>query len=108
MRINNIADTQAQAIAASSAGLSYADMQKLGALRDAAKNEVGAAGMFMGMQAGNMLGGMMNPLTPENHSTPVNTETTEARLIKLKHLKDQGLISEEEFSQKKSAILSEI
>jgi membrane protease subunit (stomatin/prohibitin family) len=38
-RINTIADTQAQVVASASAGLSYADMQKLGALRDAAKNE---------------------------------------------------------------------
>jgi membrane protease subunit (stomatin/prohibitin family) len=38
-RIKNIADTQAQALAAKAAGVSYADMQKLEALRDAAKNE---------------------------------------------------------------------
>ena len=38
-RIKTIADTQAQVIAAKSAGINYTDMQKLGALRDAANNE---------------------------------------------------------------------
>lgn len=38
-RIKTIADTQAQVVASQSAGVSYTDMQKLGALRDAAKNE---------------------------------------------------------------------
>ena len=42
-RIRTIADTQAQSLAAKSAGISYAEMQKLGALRDAAKNEGGSA-----------------------------------------------------------------
>ncbi len=38
-RIRTIADIQAESIAAEKAGLSYADLQKLSALRDAAKNE---------------------------------------------------------------------
>jgi membrane protease subunit (stomatin/prohibitin family) len=98
-RIKGIADTQAQVIASQSAGVSYADMQKLRALRDAAKNEWGAAGMFVGMGAGQMLGGVMNTSTPE---------TPEARLAKIKSLFDSGLISEEEFAMKKTEILSSI
>ena len=98
-RIKTIADTQAQTVAAQSAGVSYADMQKLGALRDAAKNEGGAAGMFMGMGAGQSLGGVMN--------SPVS-ETAESRLAKAKSLLESGLISQEEFDAKKSEILNAI
>lgn len=98
-RIRTIADTQAQVIASQSAGISYADMQKLGALRDAAKNEWGAAGMFMGMGAGQSLGGLMN--------TPT-VETPESRLAKAKSLLDGGLISQVEFDKKKTEILSSI
>ncbi len=98
-RIRTIADTQAQSIAAQSAGVSYADMQKLSALRDAAKNEWGTAGVFMGMGAGQSLGGMMNTPTPE---------LPEARLAKLKSLLDGALITQEEFDKKKGEILSSI
>ena len=98
-RIRTIADTQAQSIAAQSAGVSYADMQKLGALRDAAKNEWGTAGVFMGMGAGQSLGGMMNTPTPE---------LPEARLAKLKSLLDGALITQEEFDKKKGEILSSL
>lgn len=98
-RIRTIADTQAQTIAAQSAWVSYADMQKLSALRDAAKNEWGAAGVFMGMGAGQSLGGMM--------STPI-PELPEVRLAKLKSLLDGALITQEEFDTKKAAILASI
>ena len=98
-RIRTIADTQAQSIAAQKAGVSYADMQKLGALRDAAKNEGGAAGVFMGMGAGQSLSGVM--------SSP-SVETPETRLLKIKSLLDQGLITEEEFTKKKAEVISSL
>jgi len=55
--------------------------------------------MFVGMNAGQALGGAMNSPTPE---------TVEARLTKLKSLLDQSLISQEEFDKKKADILSSL
>lgn len=55
--------------------------------------------MFMGMNAGQSLGGVMN--------TPT-LETPEIRLVKLKLLLDQSLISREEFDKKKTEILNSI
>ena len=101
-RIKTIADTQAQTVAAQAAGLSYADMQKLGALRDAAKNEGGTAGVFMGMNAGQMLGGTMGAPAQAMQPTP------EARLTSLKSMLDQSLISQEEYDKKKAEILAGI
>lgn len=98
-RIRTIADTQAQTVAAKAAGVSFADMQKLGALRDAAKNEGGAAGMFMGMNAGQALAGTM--------SAPVQ-ESAEARLSKLKSLLDGGLITQEDYEMKKDEIVKSL
>jgi membrane protease subunit (stomatin/prohibitin family) len=100
VRIRTIADTQAQSIAAQSAWVSYADMQKLGALRDAAKNEGGSAGVFMGIWAGQTLVSSM--------ANTATQELPEVRLVKLKSLLDQSLITQEEFDKKKIEILSAI
>ena len=106
-RIGKIADMQAEALAAKAVGLSYADTQKLGALRDAAKNEGGMSGMFVGMNAGAALGGMMGTA---NGATPATgaVASPEERLAKLKSMFDSGLITEEEFKAKKSEILSSL
>lgn len=103
-RIAKIADTQAEAIAAKSAGLSYAEMQKLGALRDAAKNEGGTSGMFVGMNAGAALGGMMGG---GSGAAPA-AGTPETRLASLKSMLDSGLITDAEFQTKKAEILSSL
>ena len=50
-RINSIADTSAETQAADVAGVSFSQLQQLGAMRDAAKNE-GGTGMGMGMGVG--------------------------------------------------------
>ena len=57
-RINRIADMSAEAQAADKAGVSYAQLQQLQAMRDAAKNE-GMAGFGMAMGVGQMAGSMM-------------------------------------------------
>ena len=104
-RINKIADVSADVHAASTAGVSYRELQQLNALGDAAKNEAGAAGMFMGMGAGSTLANTMNePFTqPTNNSKDLGL-----RLRKLKSFHEEGLISDEEYSLKKSAILQEL
>ncbi len=104
-RINKIADVSVDVHAASRAGVSYRELQQLNALSDAAKNESGAAGMFMGMGAGNMLASTMNePFTGENK----DSKGLGDRLRKLKLFHQEGLINDEEYALKKSAILQEL
>jgi len=59
-RINRIADISAEAQAASAAGVSYAQLQQLAALRDAAKNS-GTGGMGMAMAVGMGMAGAVVP-----------------------------------------------
>jgi membrane protease subunit (stomatin/prohibitin family) len=103
-RINKIADVQADIHAAGSAGISYRELQQLDALQTAAGNEAGAAGVFMGMGAGERLSRTMNePL--ENASAERDAKS---RLQQLKTLFEEGLITEEEYGAKKRTILEEL
>ncbi|HJX55123.1 MAG TPA: SPFH domain-containing protein [Polyangia bacterium] len=104
-RINRIADVNAEVQAASSAGLSYAQMQQLSALRDAAKNE-GAAGMGMGMAVGMGMGGIGANQSPLVQPAQPPAEDPAAKLRTLKSLRDQGLISAAEYEEKKKEILA--
>ena len=104
-RIAKIADAMADSQAAQAVGLNYAQMQQLGALRDAARNEGGAAGAGIAIGAGVGLGqafaaGMGNL----NQGGVVAGDPTE-RLKKLKDMLDSNLISQEEFDRKKAEIL---
>ncbi|MEA1953879.1 MAG: SPFH domain-containing protein [Campylobacterota bacterium] len=106
-RINKIADTQATHYAAQSVGVSYKDMRQLDALNDAATNEAGAAGVFMGANAGNMLSSNLSePLNNNNSSN--NKGTIVERLTKLKSLFEAELISSKEYEAKKHTILEEL
>jgi len=103
-RINKIADTEAAVYAAKRAGVSFRDLRELDALNDAAKNEAGAAGVFMGANVGNSLSASMNrPLQKSSKSDDIVE-----RLKKLKELYDLKLIEKEEFLEKKEMILKEI
>jgi membrane protease subunit (stomatin/prohibitin family) len=104
-RINRIADVSAEVQAAKSAGLSYAQMQQLSALRDAAKNE-GGAGMGMGMVVGMGMGGIAGGQSPLVQPAQPPGEDLAARLKTLKGLRDQGLISAVEYEEKKKEILA--
>ena len=102
----------AEARAASAAGLNYAQMQQLEAMREAARNEGGAAGIGMGMGAGMGFGQMMsgamgNPAVPQS-SGPQNEHPADplATLRQLKEMHETGLITEEEYTAKKKEILS--
>jgi membrane protease subunit (stomatin/prohibitin family) len=101
-RINRIADLSAESQAAGAAGVSYAQLQQLQALRDAAKNP-GGPGMVMGMGLGMGMGQQMGALA----TSPVAEEPA-ARLKKLADLLGQGLINQDEFDAKKKEILSKI
>lgn len=103
-RINRIADMSAEAQAASTAGVSYAQLQQLQALRDAAKNP-GGAGMVVGMGVGMGLGGPLGQVAGGAFQT---AEEPAQRLRKLTELLNQNLITKEEFETKKAEILSKI
>jgi len=104
-RINKIADVSADVNAALTAGVSYRELQQLNALGDAAKNESGAAGMFMGIGAGGMLSQTMNEPFSKSEQTSKDIGT---RLHELKTLFDKGLINDKEYSLKKNSILQEL
>lgn len=99
-RIAGISDVQADVKAAQLAGLDFAQLQKLKALRDAARNEGAAgvgAGLFAGMNAGNML----------NERTEAGPDIR-TRLKELKALFDDGLIDADEFARKKEELLKRL
>jgi len=97
-RINRIADVSAEAQAASSAGVSYAELQQLAALRDAARNK-GTAGTGMAMAVGmNLAAGTAQPVVDD----------AAAKLQKLKTLLAQGLITQDEHDAKKREVLARL
>lgn len=97
-RIGEVSDVQAEVKSAQIAGVDFAELQKLKAMRDAAKNE-GTAGATMGMFTG-------AELSRTTHETP--KEDITAKLKKLKELFDLELINEEEFNEKRKKLLSEL
>jgi len=99
-RIGKIADTQATHYAAKQVGVSYTDMRQLDALENASENEVGAAGVFMGANAGNMLS--------TNMSEPFTNQNNKERLAQLKELFESELITKEDYEKRKHDILDEI
>jgi membrane protease subunit (stomatin/prohibitin family) len=108
-RINRIADIHAEAQAANAAGVSYAQLQQLEALRDAAKNQgAGGAGMAMAVGMG-MAGAVMQPgQVGAAAAIGSPTDDVSAKLAKLKQLFEQHLITQEEYEAKKKALLDAI
>ena len=108
-RINKIADVKADIHAAAAAGISYRELQQLDALSDAANNEAGAAGVFMGMGAGTSLAQNMNePFTNQSQGQATTQSTLAQRLMTLKTLFSQNLITEDEYTNKKRSILEDL
>lgn len=109
-RINKIADSRSDAIAAEQVGLSYIDSEKLKALRDAAKNEGGLAGAGLQLGAGFELAksfdlnksGVISSQPSSSNDDIVN------QLKKLKSLLDDGILTQDEFDNKKKQILERI
>lgn len=97
-RIGRIANMTAEQRAAAEVDLDYVSMQKLEALRDAARNEGGLAGAGLQLGAGVQL-------AKDVFKTQAADDSTE-RLRKLKKLLDEQLITEEEYEKKKNEILS--
>lgn len=108
-RINLIANTGAEAQAARAAGVSYAELQRLGAMRDAARNQ-GAAGMGVGVAMGMGMGGA-GPFAlggAVGAGGGGAADDSAAKLRRLKDLFEQGLITQSEYEAKKADILSRL
>lgn len=104
-RIGEISDVQADAKAAQFAGVDFTELQKLKALRDAAKNE-GTAGAGMGLMAGLDLGKSVNQ---EHINTPNSPKVdVKTKLKELKELFEDELITEDEFKVKKKELLEQL
>ena len=80
-------------------------MQKLEALRDAARNEGGLAGAGLQMGAGLQLA--QDIFKTQGKENSRESEITD-RLRKLKVLFNEQLITEEEYEKKKNEILSKL
>ena len=104
-RIGRIADMTTEKRAAAEVDLDYAGLQKLEALREAARNEGGLAGA--GLQIGAGLQLAQDIFKTQGAGTAAGGDATE-RLRKLKTLFDEQLITEEEYEQKKNEILSKL
>lgn len=106
-RINRIANVSTEALAAEAAGLDYAGLQKLEAMRDAAKNEGGGAGIGMGIGAGMGFGKMMANSMVEDSPSKLSEDDPFNKLKKLKQMFEAELINQEEYNNKKNEILSQ-
>lgn len=109
-RIGRIADMRAEAHAASAVGLNFAQMQQLEAMREAARNEGGVAGLGVGVGAGLNLGQMMGQnfgqqMGNMNAAPAAAAVDPVEKLKKLKQMLDGQLISQEEYDKKKEEIL---
>ena len=109
LRIGKIADMTAEKQAAAEVDLDYVGVQKLGALRDAARNEGGLAGAGLQLGAGVQLA---KDIFKTQETSEASTGTTPAdvavRLKQLKGLLDEQLITEEEYNKKKDEILEKL
>lgn len=105
-RIGKIADITAEAMAAGEGGLTYVELEKLKALRDAARNEGGLAGAGLQLGVGMDLGKTFSTAKEEQLST--GTADPVAKLKQLKLLLDEGIITQDEFTAKKKEWLDKL
>ncbi len=105
-RIGRVADVSADIKAAQQAGLGYVELEKLRALRDAARNESGLAGAGLQLGVGMEIGKKFNEQT-DNFLSTGNADATE-KLRKLKILLDEQIITQEDFEAKKQEILNKL
>ena len=104
-RIAKIADISSDVTAASIAGLSYVELEKLKALRDAARNEGGLSGAGLQMGVGMELGRKFNE---EKDAVFGASDDVVEKLRKLKVLQQEEIITSEEFEAMKKELLSKL
>jgi membrane protease subunit (stomatin/prohibitin family) len=101
-RIGRLAEVSTENQAAAIAGLSYAELEKLNALRDAARTSGNLAGAGLQFGAGAQLGRVLaGQPDPAPHAPAALAE----QLQKLKQLFDAGVITSAKFEAKKKAWL---
>lgn len=107
-RIGKIADMTSEAMAATEVGLDYVELEKLRALRDAARNEGGLAGA--GLQVGTGLELSRSLMQKKDGIIAESAEKDDAmtQLRKLKMLLDEEIITREEFDAKKKELLEKM
>lgn len=101
-RIDSISDITAESQAATQGGLNYVDLEKLKAMRDAARNEGGVAGAGLQMGVGFELAKTISGTPGQAGEDPM------VQLQKLKQLLDEGIITQQEFDDKKKTWLSKL
>ena len=103
-RINRIAGMTTEALSAAEVGLDYVQLEKLRALRDAAKNEGGLAGAGLQVGAGFELSKSLMQQKDEMLGSEGKEDPVE-QLKKLKFLLDEQIITQKEFDEKKKEVL---
>ena len=98
-RIGKVADVTAESMAAAEGGLTFVEMEKLKALRDAARNEGGLAGAGLQLGVGMDLGKTFNAAK----DIQLNADATDivSKLQQLKLLLNEDIITQQEFDNKK-------
>ncbi len=107
-RIGRIADVTADTKAAQEAGLTYAELEKLRALRDAARNEGGLAGSGVQMGVGLEMGKQMGAATQMMNENANSTDDIKRKLTRLRLLRDENVITDADYEAKKRELLNEI
>ena len=106
-RIGRIADITADTQAAAAGGLAYVELEKLKALRDAARNEGGLAGAGLQLGVGVELGRAFATQKDQALAAPAGADPVQ-QLQKLKLLLTEGIITQEEFDTKKKPWLDQL
>lgn len=105
-RIEKVANITAEAMAANEGGLTFVQLEKLKALRDAARNEGGLAGAGLQLGVGMELGKTFNDAKEQQLNDPSTDVVTKLQQLKL--LLDEGIITQEEFDTKKKEWLAKL
>jgi membrane protease subunit (stomatin/prohibitin family) len=103
-RIEKVANITAENMAAAEGGLTYVELEKLRALRDAARNEGGLAGAGLQLGVGMEIGKTFDVAKEQHLNAPLADAVTKLQQLKL--LLDEGIITQEEFDEKKKEWLS--
>lgn len=107
-RIGRIADVTADSQAAQAGGLTYAELEKLRALRDAARNEGGLSGSGVQMGVGLEMGKQMGAATQLMNERSSADDDLSRRLARLRLLRDENVITDADYEAKKRELLNEI
>ena len=107
-RIGRIADVTADAKAAQAGGLTYTELEKLRALRDAARNEGGLAGSGVQMGVGLEMGRQMGAASQLMNERNAPGDDLSRRLARLRLLRDENVITDADYEAKKRELLNEI